>query len=444
MGRNSGGGYTNPVPPFVPGTTIKTQEMNQKFSDVYDALSDSLSRSGQGFMQVPLQLTDGSAASPSLTFASDSGTGLYRPSPYTVRLVSQAATLQEWALTYVNINRPLTIANPTPNAVGLTVTGNGTGSGAVVVGGVPSGNTPGSRGVVTTGGAGAGSGSGGTGLFATGGAAGGAGSSVQGLGMESTGGIVGVTAPLDAAGTVMPTRYYSAVSNLPTLGGVSYPVSGFRGNAAGFNNMGLDGFFRTTATITTGWQQVRPGFRYDVDGVVAAGGSLEFGSTGVSVAAGTAATAGTPSNAITATNAYIGFADTVASPATTTAIKNVITPMSLPKATGLIEFTAPTTAAVAVGSGLNISSVSVSGGVITINFAQAFKTAKYSIGGVFTGGAIGGYGYPARRASTPATASQITLVVIIVTQDGGGIISTGPRGSFAAGDTLDIQVYGEQ
>lgn len=446
MGRNSGGTYTNPIPPFVSGTTIKTTEMNPKFQDIYDALSDSLSRSGQGSMQVPLQLKDGSAAAPSLTFASDPGTGLYRPAPYTVRLVSQAATLQEWALTYVNINVPLVVTSPLANTTAVTGTGNGTtGFGGNFTGGVGGANLPGARGLSALGGAGSGTGAGGQGLVVVGGASSGVGGSVQGVAVEAQGGIIGTSAPLDAAGTVMPTRYFNAVGNLPTAGGVSYPVSGFRSNAAGFNNMGLNDFFRTTATITTGWQQVRTGLRLDVDGVTAAGGAFELGATGPSIAAGTAATSGTPFNAITAANGYFGFATTVVPPASTTPIKDMLTQKHMPKSwaqittTGTGAGTGAGTRVHTVTDGINITSVTENAlGQFTVTFAQPFASTPLAIA---FHGAIQTNSGTLRRSAVPPTATTYSFFISQFDPVSGTYTTLTLSGG---GNVIDVWFYGAQ
>lgn len=79
MSRNSNGTYTLPVGnPVVPGTVISTTWANTTLSDIANALTDSLSRTGDGGMQAPLELTDGSAGAPALTWASETTSGWYR------------------------------------------------------------------------------------------------------------------------------------------------------------------------------------------------------------------------------------------------------------------------------------------------------------------------------------------------------------------------------
>jgi hypothetical protein len=63
---------------FLPSTTISSTAMNANFSDVADAIENSLARDGTDAMLSALQLVNGAAGSPALTFATDLDTGIYR------------------------------------------------------------------------------------------------------------------------------------------------------------------------------------------------------------------------------------------------------------------------------------------------------------------------------------------------------------------------------
>lgn len=79
MSRNSSGTYTLPAGnPVVTGTTITSTWGNTTMSDIANALTDSLSRSGQGSMQVGLRLFDGTSALPGLTWGTELTSGMYR------------------------------------------------------------------------------------------------------------------------------------------------------------------------------------------------------------------------------------------------------------------------------------------------------------------------------------------------------------------------------
>jgi len=79
MARNPSGTYTLPAGnPVVDGTTITPTWANQTLSDIATALTDSLSRSGQGGMLASLKIVDGTEAAPGLAFGLDPDTGMYR------------------------------------------------------------------------------------------------------------------------------------------------------------------------------------------------------------------------------------------------------------------------------------------------------------------------------------------------------------------------------
>ena len=79
MPRNGSGTFTlvsgNPV---VTGTTIESNWANTTLSDIATAMTDSLSRSGQGGMTAALRIADGTQGAPGVGFASETGTGFYR------------------------------------------------------------------------------------------------------------------------------------------------------------------------------------------------------------------------------------------------------------------------------------------------------------------------------------------------------------------------------
>lgn len=79
MPRNSLGTYTLPAGnPVVTGTTISSVWGNTTMSDIGTALTDSLSRSGQGGMTASLPLADGLIGAPGLTWGNEPTSGLYR------------------------------------------------------------------------------------------------------------------------------------------------------------------------------------------------------------------------------------------------------------------------------------------------------------------------------------------------------------------------------
>lgn len=80
MSRDTNGNYTLPIGnPVVTGTLITTAWANSTLADLAAAMTDSLSRSGQGGMLAALRGVDGSAATPSFSFTNDQTLGLFRP-----------------------------------------------------------------------------------------------------------------------------------------------------------------------------------------------------------------------------------------------------------------------------------------------------------------------------------------------------------------------------
>ncbi len=80
MPRNSSGTYSlyTPGNPVVTSTVISSTWANNSLADIASALTDSLSRTGDGGMQAPLELTNGAIGAPALTWAAETTSGLYR------------------------------------------------------------------------------------------------------------------------------------------------------------------------------------------------------------------------------------------------------------------------------------------------------------------------------------------------------------------------------
>lgn len=79
MPRNSSGVYSLPAGnPVVTGTTISSTWANTTLADLAAAMTDSLSRSGDGAMLAPLLLDDGAIGAPALSWGNETTSGLYR------------------------------------------------------------------------------------------------------------------------------------------------------------------------------------------------------------------------------------------------------------------------------------------------------------------------------------------------------------------------------
>lgn len=78
MPRDASGNYTLPAGnPVISGTIIESNWANSTMDDIAVAITDSLSRTGNGGMQVALTGTQGTAVNPSYSFVVDPLSGMY-------------------------------------------------------------------------------------------------------------------------------------------------------------------------------------------------------------------------------------------------------------------------------------------------------------------------------------------------------------------------------
>ena len=78
MSRDGNGNYTPPLLPVVGGQPIEADWANDTINDLSAALTDSLSRSGNGNMLAAFRATDGTITIPSIAFTNEPNSGLYR------------------------------------------------------------------------------------------------------------------------------------------------------------------------------------------------------------------------------------------------------------------------------------------------------------------------------------------------------------------------------
>lgn len=187
MSRNGSGTFTLSVGnPVVTGTPVSSTWANGTMGDLATEVTDSLSRSGKGAMLAPLELTDGSVTAPSVTFDTDTNTGLYRIAADNPGMAVGGVKNADWSATGDTHFLGLTVTNSQTDGSGVVATGNGTGAGVAATGGASGGSAVYA---VATGGNGTGvegTGQGsGTGLFGAGGATNGTGA--RGIGGGTTG-----------------------------------------------------------------------------------------------------------------------------------------------------------------------------------------------------------------------------------------------------------------
>jgi len=114
MSRNGSGTYTLPSGnPVVSGTLIESSWANTTLSDLASAMTDSLSRSGQGGMTAALRLYDGTSTVPGLAWGSETTTGWYRAGAGDMRLVVTGSEVMKYLASGVSITGTLAVTGQT-------------------------------------------------------------------------------------------------------------------------------------------------------------------------------------------------------------------------------------------------------------------------------------------------------------------------------------------
>lgn len=384
--RNSGGTYSLPAGnPVVTGTVITSTWANTTLNDIKNEITNSLDRQGRGGMLAPLQLTNGTAAAPSLTFTSEPSSGLYRAGAGDERFSVLTTDVWKWQtsanaslvplnvtgrttttnLTVTGTSASLNVVSTTANLYGVQAVGNGTGNGINGQGGTTSGAGGNFVGGAPNGSAVVGLGSGtGHGVDAIGGASGGIGGTFQGGGSNGIGvrGLGGASNGIGVLGAGDGT-------------GAGGDFTG--GDSAGAGVVGRGGTGNSIGGVFTG-----SGSGY--------GGFFVGGANGGGIAssAGTAATDTVRRAGLTLPNGDIDFNGTVA-PSVTTDMSNRLGPTSFVKAWGTVAFNGAGTVASLSGDGLGIASVAAATnnpngatvqGIdsVDITFAHAFSSSGFT------------------------------------------------------------------
>lgn len=102
MPRDSNGVFTlesgNPV---ITNTLITATWANLTLEDIAYNITNSLSRDGEGGMEAPLMLIDGSIGSPALSWPDDTSSGFYRADTNDIRLTVAGVDKMRWTATEV-------------------------------------------------------------------------------------------------------------------------------------------------------------------------------------------------------------------------------------------------------------------------------------------------------------------------------------------------------
>lgn len=125
MARNGSGTYTR-VNTFTSGNAITAAGHNQNWADLETEMTNSVAADGQTLMTGPLKAANGTAAAPSLAFASDPDSGVYRIGANNVGMAVNGAKVLDVATAGLSITGTLTSSGAlTVAADGLTITAGG-------------------------------------------------------------------------------------------------------------------------------------------------------------------------------------------------------------------------------------------------------------------------------------------------------------------------------
>lgn len=119
MSRNGTGTYTVPNT-FTAGTTITASDQNENWTDIGAEMSNSVAADGQTSMTGPLKAAAGTAALPSLTFATDADTGFFRKASNTIGIAvggAEVGSISSSGLSITFVDGSVTTAEIADSAV---------------------------------------------------------------------------------------------------------------------------------------------------------------------------------------------------------------------------------------------------------------------------------------------------------------------------------------
>jgi hypothetical protein len=96
MPRDSNGNYTPPAGPVVSGTTIESSWANDNTDDVATAMTNSLSRTGDGGMLAPMPFVDGTQSAPGMSWSQEPNTGFWRTGPLDMQVTVGGVPYMRW------------------------------------------------------------------------------------------------------------------------------------------------------------------------------------------------------------------------------------------------------------------------------------------------------------------------------------------------------------
>jgi len=121
MPRNGSGTYSLPVPPFTPGTTILSADVNSDFSDMATAMTGSIAADGQ--TPITGQLKGAQGVSPTYSISGDLNTGFGSSSADTAYIQCGGTNVVAYSTTGVTVTGTLTVSSTLTASGNVTVAG---------------------------------------------------------------------------------------------------------------------------------------------------------------------------------------------------------------------------------------------------------------------------------------------------------------------------------
>jgi hypothetical protein len=116
MARNGSGTYTVPNS-FTPSTTITSADVNENFTDIGNEITNSVAVDGQSTMTGALKAANGAVGTPSVTFGSDTDTGIFRKGANQLAIAAGGSEVANFSSSGLTLATGLATANIADNAV---------------------------------------------------------------------------------------------------------------------------------------------------------------------------------------------------------------------------------------------------------------------------------------------------------------------------------------
>jgi hypothetical protein len=124
--RNSSGTMVAINGPYTAGSVISSSVINARLADIENELTNSVDKGGRTVMTAPLPLSNGTFALPSLTFGTDTDTGIYRIGANNLGVTAGGGKVLDVATTGLGVTGTLAVSSTTALSDTLAIAKSGT------------------------------------------------------------------------------------------------------------------------------------------------------------------------------------------------------------------------------------------------------------------------------------------------------------------------------